>query len=84
MAARNRPGLSENTRLRIKTSMLVKRLEDHVHGDVEISATQLRAIEILLKKTLPDLTAQHNTEGDAKTLEDWLDELDSEAPKTQE
>ena len=55
MAARNRPGLSEQTRQRIKTTMLVKRLEDHIVGNCELSATQIRGIEILLNKTLPNL-----------------------------
>lgn len=55
MAARKRVGLSENTRERIKTSMLVNRLEDHILGKVELSQSQVRGIEILLKKTLPDL-----------------------------
>ncbi len=55
MAARKRPGLSENTRLRIKTTMLVKRLTDHVVGNCEMSASQVRAAEILLRKTLPDV-----------------------------
>ncbi len=57
MAARKRKGLSENTRKRIKTSMLAKRLEDHVLGKCELSASQVRAIEVLLRKTMPDLSA---------------------------
>ena len=36
--------------------MLVNRLSDHVVGKVELSATQVRAVEILLRKTLPDLS----------------------------
>ena len=57
MAARKRNGgaLAENTRLRIKTSMLLNRLTDHIIGKIELSTSQVRAIEILLKKTLPDL-----------------------------
>lgn len=46
----------DETRLKIQTSQLINRLQDHVFKDVEISATQLKAIEILLKKTLPDLS----------------------------
>ena len=58
MAARKRPGLSENTRERIRTTMLVKRLEEHILSREPIlDATQVRAIEILLRKTLPDLQA---------------------------
>lgn len=44
------------TREKIQTSMLINRLEDHIVGKLELTATQLRAIEILLKKSLPDLS----------------------------
>lgn len=57
MAARNRVGLSEQTRLRIKTTMLQERLSDHALGLNEMSTTQVRAAEILLNKTLPNLSA---------------------------
>lgn len=56
MAARIRKvKLDESTRLKIKTSQLVNRLTDHAFDKVELSATQVRAIEVLLKKTMPDL-----------------------------
>ena len=55
MAARKRIGLSENTRQRIKTSMLVLRLENHVQGKAKMASTQVTAALGLLKKTLPDL-----------------------------
>lgn len=45
----------ENTRLKIKTSQLLNRLTNHAFGKVELQPTQVRAIEILLKKTMPDL-----------------------------
>lgn len=61
MAARNRKGLSENTRARIQTSMIKNRLEDHIFGKCELSATQIRAAEILLKKTLPDLQSVNHS-----------------------
>lgn len=41
---------------RIKTGMLIKRLSDHVRGDIEMTATQIRAAEILLRKSVPDLS----------------------------
>jgi hypothetical protein len=47
----------EETRAKIQTSQLINRLQDHVFGSVEISQTQMKAIELLLKKTLPDLSA---------------------------
>lgn len=51
----------DETRKKIQTSQLVNRLNDHIFGQngkrIDISATQLKAIEILLRKSLPDLTA---------------------------
>lgn len=41
--------------------MLVKRLQNHVLGKIDMSATQLKACEVLLKKSLPDLSAVDNT-----------------------
>ena len=55
MAARNRVGLAENTRKRIQTSMIINRLTDHIDGKCELSATQVRAAEVLLNRTLPVL-----------------------------
>lgn len=46
----------ENTRLKIQAAQLINRLSDHANGKVELSATQVRAIEVLLRKTLPDLS----------------------------
>ena len=45
----------DQARAKIRTSQLVNRLTDHAFDKVELSQTQVRAIEILLKKTLPDL-----------------------------
>lgn len=66
MAARKNRGTKDNpwdnsVRTKIKTSMLINRLSDHVLKDVELSATQVRAAEILLKKTIPDLSATELT-----------------------
>jgi len=55
MAARLRRSHQEDVRAKIQTSQLINRLTDHALGVVELSATQVRAIEILIKKTLPDL-----------------------------
>jgi hypothetical protein len=37
--------------------MILKRLQDHVRGAVELEATQIRAAEILLNKSIPNLTS---------------------------
>ncbi len=55
MAARLNPAHDERTRAKIQTSQLINRLMSHANGEVEMSPTQVRAAEILLKKTLPDL-----------------------------
>jgi hypothetical protein len=41
--------------------MLIKRVYGHAIGEVEMTQTQLRAAEILLKKTLPDLQSIEHT-----------------------
>ena len=47
----------EDVRAKIQASQLINRLTDHALGQVDLEPTQVRAIEILLKKTLPDLSA---------------------------
>jgi hypothetical protein len=46
----------EDTRLKIKVAQLINRLTDHANGDVDLTTTQVRAIEVLLRKALPDLS----------------------------
>lgn len=46
----------ENTRAKIQTSQLVNRLTDHAFGKVDLQPSQVKAIEVLLRKTLPDLS----------------------------
>lgn len=63
MAARIRKKHQEETRARIQTSQLINRLQNHALGTEvdELKQSQLRAIEILLKKSLPDLTSTELT-----------------------
>jgi len=62
MAARKRKvTLGPEWREKIRASMLINRLQNHVIGRIEMSSTQLRAAEVLLKKTLPDLSAAELT-----------------------
>jgi hypothetical protein len=59
------PIMSADIREKIKASQLINRLQGFILGDkdpttkkpIEIDANRLRAIEILLKKSLPDLSA---------------------------
>jgi hypothetical protein len=57
MAARMRKMHQDDVRAKIKTSQLINRLTNHALGTVDLSATQVRAIEVLIRKTLPDLQA---------------------------
>lgn len=55
--AGRKPGFthSEVTRNRIRTAMLVNRLQNFVLGQIQMSASQVQAAIGLLRKTLPDL-----------------------------
>ena len=57
MATRIRRQHTEEIREKIKTSQLINRLTEHAFGNVEMTPSQVRAIEVLLKKTLPDLSS---------------------------
>ena len=57
MAARKRAiRHDDNTRMKIQAAQLINRLTAHACGELELSSTQVRAIEVLLRKTLPDLS----------------------------
>lgn len=65
MAARMRKTHQDDVRAKIKTSQLINRLSDHALKDRKLETSQVRAIEVLLKKTLPDLSAmQHSGDKD--------------------
>ena len=56
MAARKlRKFHTEETRAKIQASQLINRLTDHALGKIELSATQVQSIKILLGKSIPDL-----------------------------
>lgn len=57
MAIRKRLSHDDKTREKIQTSQFINRLTKFINGEVELSPAQVRAIEVLLKKTLPDLQA---------------------------
>lgn len=65
MAARINKLHQNDVRSKIQASQLVNRLTDHALGNIELSNTQVRAIDILLKKTIPDLTSiEHKGDAD--------------------
>jgi hypothetical protein len=65
MAARKSKFLTDEHRLKIKTSMLINRLNEYVNGDVKMEAAQVSAALGLLKKVLPDLQSTELS-GDAE------------------
>lgn len=57
MAARLNPRHQQMIRDKIRASQLVNRLENHVFGECDLSATQVTAALGLLKKCVPDTKA---------------------------
>lgn len=57
----------QKTRDKIQASAIVNRLQDHVYGKVELSASQVNAAKVLLNKVLPDVRQTELTgpEGEA-------------------
>lgn len=70
------PAHDERTRAKIKTSQIINRLEKLVNGEIEMNAQQVTAAGILLKKTLPDLSAVTMDGKFTLTHEDALNELE--------
>ena len=58
MAARLNPRHSDMVRAKIQASKLIEVLQDHAIGITEeLKPTRLKAIEILLKKSVPDISS---------------------------
>lgn len=53
----------DDVRAKIQAGQLIKVLQNHALGesDTELSQSRLKAIEILLKKSVPDLSAIEQT-----------------------
>ena len=63
------PRYAEAVRARIRAGGIVKRLEDHILGTIELSATQVSAALGLLRKTVPDLATVEHTGKDGGPIE---------------
>jgi len=63
MAERLRKRHQDEIRTKIQTSQLINVLQNHALGadEIEITPTRMKAIEPLLKKSLPDLTSTEIT-----------------------
>ena len=76
MAARTlRVRHQTDVRAKIQCSMLINRLMDHIDAKIELSATQVKGIEILLRKSLPDLSAVEHSGDITMTHEERLAQL---------
>jgi hypothetical protein len=63
MAIRRQLWHPDKVRKRIQVSQLVNRLRKHALGECDMSPTQVKAAEILLRKSLPDLSSvEHSGE----------------------
>lgn len=70
MAARTlRPKHSDEVRSKIQASQLINRLHGCAMGTVEMSPTQVKSAEILLKKSVPDLSSMELTGSDGGPIE---------------
>jgi|GEM_PF-2709594 len=70
MAARkNRITLSHEWRERIRSGVILQRLEKAALGELEVSHASLKAAEIVLRKTIPDLARHEHTGQDGKPQE---------------
>lgn len=85
MAARKNKGidsLPDSWKLAIKSTNIVKKLADHINGDVEMSNTQIKAADILLRKIIPDLARSELTGKDGGPVEWKLAQRLDDAVKT--
>src|SRR5262245_16111894 len=57
MPARKMLFHADYVREKIRASQLLNRLQKCAFGEIDLTMTQLRAIEILLRKSIPDLAA---------------------------
>lgn len=69
MAARLNPRHQGMVREKIRASQLINILHDHVLGKRGLSATQLKAADILLRKCVPDLQRTELTGQDGGPLQ---------------
>jgi len=89
MAARKRNGLAETTRLRIQATKIVDRLQRFVLGEkdnrgfeINLTMKEIRGMEVLLRKVLPDLsTIDHTLEASRRVSEMSNEQLESIAKR---
>jgi hypothetical protein len=78
LAKRTRkPFHDDATRQKIQTTQLINRLQDNAMGKInpELSSAQVKSIEILLRKALPDLSSVEHSGEITMTHEEALNAL---------
>lgn len=65
MAARLNPFNQESVKQKIQATQLVKRLQDHALGEIEMNQTQIDAAKFLLNKRLSNAPQEMNIGGQA-------------------
>ncbi len=58
--------MSEQWKAKIQAGVILDRLVKHVNGEIEMTASQIKAADILLKKTVPDLARTEVTGKDGE------------------
>lgn len=69
MAARLNPRHSDEVRAKIQASVLIDRLQRHVAGELEMTATQIQAANSLLDRSVPKLSQIQHTGEDGGPVE---------------
>jgi hypothetical protein len=70
-------------RTKIQVTQLLNRLTNHAMGKLDLSPTQVKAIEIMLRKALPDLSAVEHS-GDMQETVHYYAEVPKPAATTEE
>lgn len=88
MPARKNRGTTDNPmqdgwRKKIQASQIINRLFSHIQGELELSPTQIKAAEIILRKIEPDLnkTDVQQLDKDGKPADNKLTVEFISAPK---
>ena len=61
--------MSDEWKAKIQAGVILDRLVKHVNGEIDMSASQIKAADILLKKTVPDLARTEVTGKDGEAQE---------------
>src|SRR5882724_10547741 len=66
----------DKIRSKIKTGVILDRVQKHILGEIEMSPTQMTAAQTLLRKVIPDLSAVEHS-GSVDTFTTLLQSLDT-------